>query len=221
MGPLAEQIWANQEPSLGDLKSFVLNGKTENNPEELLAGARDIVAERLNEMASVRERLRARYVKEGVLCVAQTRGAPAGHLFSEHVGKTERLGTMPGHRLLAVLRGEGEKCLTLSVEVDLESARADVLDSAFPRGTRPSPSLDLAVRDSVKRLLGPSLESEVLREARGQAERGAIQVFAENLRQLLLAAPLDRSLCWLLIPACGPGAKWCSCRARGPCWTTL
>lgn len=215
LGPLADKIGNNHEPSLQELEVYARKERGVADTDEALSGARDIVAERLNETGSVRQRLRDRYFREGRLVVAQTRGAPSGHAFTEHVGKTEFLKTMPGHRLLALLRGEKEKCLSLTVEVDPELARTDVLAGAFHRDTKPVPSLEFAIRDALKRLLGPSLETEVLNGAKFNAETGAVRVFAENLRQLLLAAPLGQKALLAVDPGMRTGCKVVALSAQG------
>ena len=199
-GPLADMLWSNREPS---------------GTEEALAGARDIVAERLAETAEVRQRVRERFARQGALVISAARGAPQDHDYREHVGKGELLSTMPGHRLLAVLRGEAEKCLSLSVEIDENGALADIVNAVFPRGFKPVTSLDTAIRDCLKRLLGPSLENEALKEARESAERGAIRVFAENLRQLLLAAPLGQKALLAVDPGLRTGCKVVILSAQG------
>jgi len=211
--PLAELLWKNQEPGAADLKRHV----SADVPDEdaALAGARDIVAERLSESAAVRARLRHRLAREGRLTVAAARGAPAGHAFTEHVGKSEPLATMPGHRVLAVFRGEAEKCLSVGVEVDQAAAEADALGAAFPKGIRPVASLAAALADSVKRLLLPSLENEALKDARARAEVGAIHIFAENLRQLLLAAPLGQKALLAVDPGLRTGCKVVILSAQG------
>lgn len=207
LSPLAEILWANREPTSDEIRKFLSEEKGVLTLRDALAGACDIIAERLNENAAVRQRLRERYRKEGRLAVSAARGAAPSHLYEEHIGKTEPLTAMPGHRLLAVLRGEAEKFLSLTVEVSPEGAVADVVAAAFPRGTRPvGPLLD-AVGDSFKRLLGPSLENEALKEARQRAEEGAIRIFAENLRQLLLAAPLGQKALLAVDPGLRTGCK--------------
>jgi len=215
LAPLAERLWANHEPTSSELSAFVSVEKGVADANEALSGARDIVAERLAETAEVRGRLRERYRREGRVVVSQARGSASEHPFFEHVGKTELLATMPGHRLLAVLRGETEKYLRLGVEVDEDGAVADVLLVGFPRGTKPVESLVKAVQDSVKRLLGPSLENESLKTAREKAEAGAIGIFAENLRQLLLAAPLGQKALLAVDPGLRTGCKIVALSAQG------
>jgi uncharacterized protein len=215
LGALADQLWANREPTPADLARFVAADKGVATPDEALAGARDILAEKLAENAEVRKRLRDRYAREGRLGVGAARGAPKDHPFVEHVGKTEALTTMPGHRLLAVLRGEAEKFLSVSVDVDPDGAWSDVVAAALPRGTKPVPSLSEAVADSVKRLLGPSLENEALKAARERAEAGAIRIFAENLRQVLLAAPLGQKALLAVDPGQRTGCKVVVLSAQG------
>jgi len=213
--PLALKILANLEVSAKELGAFVSPDRGVGDVEEALAGARDIVAERLSEMAEVRRPLRDRFAREGILSAGQARGAAKDHAFLEHVGKAEKLATMPGHRLLALFRGEAEKCLSLAVEVDPDAAYRDVLVAAFPGGTRPQPALDEAIRDSVKRLLSPSLENEALKLARASAETGAIHIFAENLRQLLLSAPLGQKALLAVDPGLRTGCKVVVLSAQG------
>lgn len=199
-GPLADQLWQNQK----------LEGS-----EEALSGACDIVAERLAETAAVRQVIRSRYIGQGVLVVSQARGAAKEHPFREHVDKNEQLSLMPGHRLLAVLRGESEKHLSLSLEINDSAAQLDILAVAFPRGTNPNSLLESAIKDSLKRLLGPSLENEALKEARSRAESGAIHIFAENLRQLLLSAPLGQKALLAVDPGLRTGCKVVVLSAQG------
>jgi len=215
LGPLADQIWANQEPAVQVLSPYVDEAKGVPDVQSALAGARDIVAERIAETSEVRSRLRARFAKEGVVTVSVARGAAKDHPYGEHVGKRETLVSMPGHRLLAILRGEAEKCLSVSVEIDEALGWSDALAGAFPRGTRPVPALAEALKDSVKRLLGPSLENEARKEAQARAEEGAIRVFAENLRQLLLAAPLGQKSLLAVDPGMRTGCKVVILSAQG------
>lgn len=213
--PLAERLLANENLRPAELEKYVSAEKGVAGIEDALAGAQDIVAERLSERAEVRRLLRERFQREGVVSVGQARGATKDHPYAEHVGKHEKLSGMPGHRLLAVLRGESEKHVSLSVEVDPEAAYRDVLTTAFPRGLRPVEPLEEAIRDSLKRLLLPSLENEALKAARVSAEAGAIRIFAENLRQLLLAAPLGQKALLAVDPGLRTGCKVVVLSAQG------
>jgi uncharacterized protein len=215
LAPLAERLWNNEALGPNELTRYVSAEKGVPTAAEALDGAKDIVAERLTETADIRRRLRERYAREGRLSVEAARGAPPQHVFLEHVGKTEALTSMPGHRLLAVLRGEAEKCLSLAVEVDPQGAFADILSGVLPRGTRPVAALAEAVEDAFKRLLGPSLANEALKGAREAAERGAIHVFGENLRQLLLAAPLGQKALLAVDPGLRTGCKIVVLSAQG------
>ncbi|HTH12972.1 MAG TPA: Tex-like N-terminal domain-containing protein, partial [Spirochaetia bacterium] len=215
LADLAEVLWSNQEPSKAVLERYLSAEKGVADTAEALSGAQDIVAERLAETSEVRRRLRERYLREGRLCADKARGAPSDHPFVDHLGKSEALSSMPGHRLLALLRGESEKFLSLSLEVDPVGAEADVVLGAFPRGTRPVAALTVAVKDSLKRLLGPSIENETMKEARERAEAGAIGIFAENLRQLLLAAPLGQKALLAVDPGLRTGCKVVVLSAQG------
>ena len=204
--PFAEMIWNNQEPSVEQLKGFCSQAPGSLTASEALEGARDIVAERISETPQVRSRLREVYRTEGRIVVARARGAAEVNPFSDHVGKSELLATIPGHRLLAILRGEDEKCLSVGVEIRPGVEEAAV-KSLLLRNAHGVPSLEAALQDSVKRLLGPSLENETLKEARSRAEIGAIRVFSENLRQLLLAAPLGQKALLAVDPGLRTGCK--------------
>lgn len=211
--PLADLIFQNGVPTAAQLASYVGEGRAAS-PEEALAGARDIVAERIAELPPVRQKLRDR-MSRGSLVVAQARGAAEGHPFRDHVGRSEPLASMPGHRLLAVLRGVEEKALKVSVEVDLATAAAEASRVAFPGKASLSAPLSEAVADGVERLVLPSLENEVLRLAQVRAEAGAIQVFAQNLREILLAAPLGQKALLAVDPGLRTGCKVVILTAQG------
>lgn len=213
--PLAHLLWANHHPTDAELQTFVSADKGVSTPAEALAGAQDVVAEKLSEMAAVRRRLRLRFARDGRLEVTQARGAPEVHAFTEAVGRNELLSSMPGHRLLAALRGQSEKLLRLTLSVDWSGARRDVLAEAFPKVASPISELADAIDDGLKRLLGPSLENEILKEAQARAEAGAIHIFGENLRQLLLGAPLGQKALLAVDPGLRTGCKIVVLSAQG------
>ena len=215
LGPLADQIQQNREPSAEQIRRHLDQTASPLEPSQAWAGAQDIVSERISESSVVRARLRERFAREGRVVSSQARGAPTSHPYVELVGKSEPLATLPGHRLLALLRGEAEKFVRLSVEIDPEGARRDLCRILIPTGSPPVASLGAAIDDSLKRLLGPSLETEALREARQKAEAGAIRVFSENVRQLLLAAPLGQQAILAVDPGLRTGCKTVVLSAQG------
>jgi len=215
LGPLADLLWTLKEPTSAQIAAFVNPDLGVSGADEALAGARDILAERLAETAAVRQVLRDRYQREALLTAAQARGAAANHDFQDHVGKTEALASMPGHRVLALQRGEEEKALRLQVSVDEAAALTDLTRAAFP-GVRSLPAqVKLAAEDSLGRLLGPSLENEVWKAAVARAEGGAIRVFCENLRTVLLSAPLGQKALLAVDPGLRTGCKVVVLSAQG------
>lgn len=156
-----------------------------------LAGARDIVAERLAEDATVRKLLRDAFASEGLIRTTKAKEHEnATTKFDMYASFEEKLATIPSHRFLAIRRGESEGVLRANLEVDPELVVPRMknlakLDPKSPWAT----DLGKAVEDAFKRLLLPSVESDVRIELKLSADRGAVDVFAQNLRQLLLAAP--------------------------------
>jgi len=211
--PLAEQIFAQDllahEDDLQRVSSgFLSEEKGVQSVEEALAGARDIIAEWVNEDAGARETLRALF--EGRASV-RSRLIPGketeGRKFSDYFDWEEPVSAAPSHRILAMRRGEKEKVLTLTFQPPEEDAVA-LLEKLFVKSDHASGGqVRLAVRDGYRRLLGPSLETELRLASKKRADEEAIRVFAENLRQLLLAPLLGRKSLMAVDPGFRTGCK--------------
>jgi len=175
---------------------------------EALQGARDIIAEMVAEDPQARARMRDLYLekatcKSKVLKDKDVEGAK----YKDYFDWSESAGKAPSHRLLAMFRGENEGFLSLTIAPPEDDAVA-LLDGQFIKGRGPaSEQVAEAVRDSYKRLLGPSMETEVRAELKRRADAEAIRVFADNLRQLLLASPLGHKNVLALDPGFRTGCK--------------
>lgn len=176
--------------------------------EEAVAGASDIIAEWVSEDEKARKQLRRLYEKEAVIFSKVVKGKESeGIKFSDYFDWSEPLRKCPSHRLLAMRRGEDEGILRLSVEPDEKNA-VDLLLSIFIRGKNASSELvETAVRDSWKRLLASSMETEFRNISKEKADHEAIEVFADNLKQLLLAPPLGEKNVLAIDPGFRTGCK--------------
>lgn len=207
--PMARIILAQDEKRERDLEEeaalYIDPDKGVLSAEEALQGAGDIIAEWISEDARVRSRLRSLFWSTGVL---QSRAMdksdhPEEGKFRDYLELSEPIARMSSHRLLAALRGAKRGVFSLHLAVDEEEALA-VLEEIFIKGDGPASALvTAAAKDSFRRLLAPSLESETISIARQRAEEMAIDIFADNLRQLLLEPPLGRR--WVL--AVDPGFR--------------
>jgi len=176
--------------------------------EEAVAGASDIIAEWVSEDEKARKQLRRLYEKEAVIFSKVVKGKESeGIKFSDYFDWSEPLRKCPSHRLLAMRRGEDEGILRLSVEPDEKNA-VDLLLSIFIRGKNASSELvETAVRDSWKRLLASSMETEFRNISKEKADHEAIEVFADNLKQLLPAPPLGEKNVLAIDPGFRTGCK--------------
>ncbi|MDP3929609.1 MAG: Tex family protein [Bacteroidota bacterium] len=185
---------------------YVKNGVKD--AEEALQGARDIVAEIINENAQVRERLRNLFQKRSVFQSKLVKAKEAeAQNYRDYFAFDEPLQRCPSHRVLAMFRGEEEGFLRISVSPDEEDALDIIARQVIKRNAASSKQLQLAVTDSYKRLLLPSLENEIRAQAKSKADEDAIMVFAENLKQLLLAPPLGSKNVLAIDPGYRSGCK--------------
>jgi uncharacterized protein len=176
--------------------------------EEALSGARDIIAEWVNENADSRLKLRALFAERGMLRSRVARGKEAeGVRYRDYYDREESLRRVPSHRILAVFRGEKESFLTVRIESPEEDA-LNLLESIFIKNdSASSVQVRAAVHDGYKRLLAPSLETEMKNESKLHADREAIRVFADNLRHLLMAPPLGFKKVMAIDPGFRTGCK--------------
>ena len=176
--------------------------------EVALAGARDIVAERINESPDARRDLRKIFRKESVLRARLIEGKEKeGAAYADYFDWQEPAAKAPGHRIHAMLRAAREGVIRLSARPETDTA-LDRLRHRFVRGEGPAArQVDLAIEDGYKRLLSPSLENEFLTELKDRADRDAIRVFARNLQELLLASPLGQKRVLAIDPGYRTGCK--------------
>jgi protein Tex len=181
-----------------------------------LQGARDVIAERVSDDAAARSRMRQLFLARGVLRAEVRRGkAEAGAKYSDYFDWSEPIRSAPSHRVLAILRGEAEGILSCSIAPADADALA-ILEAMFVTRTNPSAEqVRLAVHDSYKRLLGRAMETEARAEAKQRADAAAIGVFADNLRQLLLAPPLGQKRVLAIDPGYRTGSKLVVLDAQG------
>ena len=206
---LAQRLFVQEEVDpLAEAAAFVNPEKGVNSSEDALAGARDIIAEWVNEDQTARARMRDFYSSRAVFKsnVVPEKEAE-GIKYKDYFNWEEPVSTAPSHRILAMRRGESEGFLTLRVLPPEEEA-LDILDGLFVRGEGPaSQQVKIAVHDSYKRLLSSSMETEVRQVTKKRADEEAIRVFVENLRQLLLAPPLGQKNVLAIDPGFRTGCK--------------
>jgi uncharacterized protein len=181
-----------------------------------LQGARDILAERVTDDAEARSRMRRLFWQKGLIRTEVRAGKAAGGAkFNDYFQWSEPIAHAPSHRVLAMLRGEAEDVLSLSIEPSEEDALA-ILERMFVKGSsRAAEQVRLAVRDGYRRLVSRSMETETRAEAKQRADGAAIAVFAQNLRQLLLAAPLGQKRVLAIDPGLRTGCKTVVLDAQG------
>lgn len=205
--PLADALWANDGRRI-DARAFVDPGRDVPTVDDALAGARDIVAERMSEDAPVRSELRTVFERKARLSskVVKAKREQASK-FRDYFEWGEPLSRAPSHRVLAVLRGKAEGFLSLSARPDERDA-IRCLRRRFSTGQGfAGQQLDLAVVDAYKRLILPSMEKEALAQAKARADKEAIAVFATNLREVLMAPPLGRKPVLAIDPGFRTGCK--------------
>ena len=205
--PLAQAIFIQDNRQLHPA-GFINPEKEVLTIEDALTGARDIIAEWISEDGVTRGQLRKLFAKEAAINSSVVKKNEAGGAkFRDYFDWQEQAGKAPSHRLLAMLRGENEKVLTLSVRPPEEMALALLQRFHVKEKNESGRQVSLAVEDSYKRLLGPSLENELRNNLKDKADQEAIGVFAGNLRELLLAPPMGQKRVMALDPGFRTGAK--------------
>ena len=216
--PLALALF-EQDPAVDPMElaqSFISPEKEVASAEDALYGARDIIAEWVNENGDSRLKLRALFFSRGMLKSRVSPGKEAeGIQYRDYYDKEEPIAGAPSHRILAVRRGEKEGFLTVRIEPP-EKEALDILQAVFVKNDSPSSShVRAAVHDGYKRLLAPSLETEMKNESKLRADKEAIGVFADNLRHLLMAPPLGFKRVMALDPGFRTGCKLVCLDPRG------
>jgi len=205
--PLAGIIFSQRETDPESKAEGFLNDQVETT-EDAISGASDIIAEWVSEDEKARKLLRQLFDKEAVIVSRVVKGKETeGIKYSDYFDWSEPLKKCPSHRLLAMRRGEDEGFLRLTVEPD-EKHALDTLNNIFIKGNNASSEIVLdAVKDSWKRLLSSSMETEFRNFSKEKADTEAISVFADNLRQLLLASPLGEKNVLAIDPGFRTGCK--------------
>ena len=209
LAPLALHIWAQEDFDVGLAAAEYVSPDTEvKDIQDALSGARDIIAEWVSEDAEARRAIRELFWDEGVLSATVASGKEeAAAKYRDYYQWQEPVAGVPSHRALAMFRGEKEALLSLHVAPPVSAALA-ILERLFVSGsTQASEQVRLAVQDRYKPLLESSMETEVRKEVRLRAEAAAIRVFADNLRQLLLAPALGQKNILALDPGFRSGCK--------------
>lgn len=207
--PLAKIIMSQRHDDVESLASKYINQEVADE-EEALKGARDIIAEWINENLYIRKNLRRLFQRKALISskvVKAKKEDEAAQKFSQYFEWDEPLNKVPSHRLLAMLRAENEGFVKTSVDIDKGEA-LDLIENAVIKSNNASTTqIALAIADAYKRLLEPALSNEALAEAKEKADIKAIDVFAENLQQLLLASPLGEKRILAIDPGYRSGCK--------------
>jgi len=207
--PLAKVIMAQNADDVDFIASKYLNGQVLNE-DEALQGARDIIAEWINENVYIRKSLRKIFGRKAAVTTKVTKAGKEDEKakkFEQYFDWSENLAKAPSHRLLAMLRAENEGFIKLKTEVDNDEV-LDFMEQTVIKNNRDTATqLKLAIADSYKRLLNPAISNEVMQEAKAKADAVAIQVFAANLQQLLLAPPLGEKRILAIDPGFRTGCK--------------
>ena len=210
--PLADSMWRLKVRNpRAEAAKYVKPGKVED-ADAALGGARDIIAERLSETATIRENMRRIFRARRVVSkVTKKAEGPEADKYRSYFNWSCPLDKVPSHSLLAILRAENEGYLSVSVDSDQERCTKKIYYDFCQMQGYPSGELGEQIReavdDSFKRLLEPSISSEVIREAKEKADAESIRVFGENLRQLLLGAPVGQKRTMSVDPGFRNGCK--------------
>ncbi|WP_333851655.1 Tex family protein [Epilithonimonas sp.] len=207
--PLAKIIMSQRSDDIEFLASKYINQDVADE-EEALKGARDIIAEWINENLYVRKNLRRLFQRKALISskVVKTKKETEGaQKFSQYFEWEEPLHRTPSHRLLAMLRAENEGFVKTSIDMDKNEALDLIKNAIIKSNNSSTKQIELAIADSYKRLLEPALSNEALQDAKEKADIKAIDVFAENLQQLLLASPLGEKRILAIDPGYRSGCK--------------
>jgi len=218
--PLADTMWnVRTRDVIASAKPFV-KGKVES-IEAALAGARDIIAERLSETAEIRENQRAIFRQRAITAEVTKAGkeAPEAQKYRSYFNFRMPLQRIPSYNLLAILRAEAEGYLKINIDADPEKCAAKIYYDFCKAHAYPSGELEhqikTAIDDAFDRLIEPSITTEVIKEAKAKADAESIGVFGENLRQLLLGAPVGEKRTMAVDPGFRNGCKIACLDAQG------
>jgi uncharacterized protein len=215
--PLAQKIRAQGADGDPASEAGAFIGEHVATADDALAGARDIVAETIADTAEVRAYVRKEYADHGKLVSTVVPGkGDEPTKFEQYYQFEETVKTIPSHRFLAIRRGEAEGVLRAHVSVDIASVETGILRLVKHDPTSPWASqLELATTDALKRLLAPSVENDVRAELKARSDQAAVDIFAGNLRNLMLAAPLGSASVIGVDPGLRTGCKVAAIDATG------
>lgn len=207
--PLATIIFSQEQKDVHSVaEQYIDEEKGVKDVEEALAGARDIIAEKVNEDSEARSKIRELFFKSGTIKSKVIPGKETeGQKYKDYFEWEEKIEKIPSHRMLAMRRGEKEMILSLEISPVDEDA-LNILERQFVKGANAaSEQVEIAVKDGYKRLMKPSMETEVRLGSKSKADEEAIQVFASNAKQLLMAAPLGQKNVLAIDPGFRTGCK--------------
>lgn len=207
--PLAKLIWAQSDlDPQHEAQTYVDEDKGVPDVESALAGARDIMAQWISEDPVARGRIRSLYARRAVLrsVVVKNKENEAAK-YRDYFEAEELLASAPSHRVLAVFRGESEGMLSVRIQPDEDTAVTLLEEHFLHKPNATADQVRSSIQDSYKRLLGPSIETEARNAAKTRADKTAIDVFAANLRELLLAPPMGEKAVLGVDPGFRTGAK--------------
>ncbi|WP_116771800.1 Tex family protein [Maribacter litoralis] len=207
--PLAKIIMAQRDDNIDYTASKYLNATIENE-DDALEGARHIISEWINERTDIRSSIRSQLARFAIITtkvIGTKKDDEKAQKFRDYFDWSEPLNKCPSHRLLAILRAESEKFIRVKIELDDERLLDRIENRIIKTNNACAKQIELALADAYKRLLFPSLSNELLKAAKEKADDEAIAVFSNNLRQLLLGAPLGEKRILAIDPGFRTGCK--------------
>ena len=207
--PLAQLLFNQSKFDIyKEAEKFINEEKEVATADEALAGARDIIAEWISEDAFIRAELRLLFMKRGTVTSKVLKNKEEeGAKYKDYFDWSEPINRIPSHRLLAIRRGESEGILSFKIAPEPEDALAILRSEFIVANNYASDQVVLAMEDSYKRLLSPSMETEIRNVTKQKADAEAITVFADNLRELLMAPPLGQKNLMAIDPGFRTGCK--------------
>lgn len=215
--PLAKIIMSQNASDIDSIALKYVKGEVAS-AEEALEGARHIIAEWINERTDVRNNIRyqlERFATIATKAVKKKAEEDEAQKFRDYFDWEEALSRIPSHRLLAILRAEKEGFIKVKINIDDERALAKIEARIIRSRNACSEQIQIAIQDAYKRLLFPSLSNEALQKAKEKADEAAIDVFAKNLKQLLLGSPLGEKRVLAIDPGFRTGCKIVCLDAQG------
>ena len=207
--PLAKIIFSQGKDDIDFISTQYINDKVKNE-DEALQGARDIIAEWINENIFIRKNLRRLFQRKAIVetkVVKKKETEVDAQKFKQYFDWAEPISKIPSHRLLAMLRAETEGFVKLNIDIENQEAIEFIENEIIKAKNNTNEHIELAIKDSYKRLLEPAISNETLQDAKAKADIKAIDVFAGNLSQLLLAPPLGEKRILAIDPGFRSGCK--------------